>query len=623
MNIHMRVSRVFSWLRKGDFDWLKWISNCVVFLSIVTFFGVLGFIIYRSIPVFEHVGLDFVVSDRWVPKENHFGIWSFIVSTFWAILLTIVLVVFLNLFVSITISKFLPSKVKNFVLFFVQFFSGVPSIVFGVFGAFVFTNFLQKLGVIQPQGMLMAVLILVIMILPTTVALTVNILDNVPRQYELSAYALGIDKVTVTFTIIKRICTKAILVVLFFAFCKAVGEVTAISLIAGNGPNKPPLDQGFAAFFFASITTLSSLIGLEIAENFSNLHESALFAVSAFLLFVVLIANLLLTFYFHLRFSSTFFKGKKFSLYRVLPDRFITSQFFAKFSFYWTKFVYWMRVFFMVCLPLLVGIIFFWILVDISWNGIIAFNLSYLIETTGDTGLLSVLLVTIILVVASLLFAVPLGFLIAVFLVYYGQGSWFLVKLNKFLTFFIYQFSSTPTIIFGMFGLAVFVSFFNLGFSILSTALTMVLIVLPVIVQTFRQNFESFSPFQYKSALALGLKKHKIILNLIMPATLSGLWIALILTVNRIIAESAPVLVTMGATVVFPHRGIFSGGRTLSSHIYLVGMEGTSVYSQGIVYQTAFLVLMLLFLLNLCVYFFQKQQKKFFRSQGYKYEQKK
>lgn len=80
-----------------------------------------------------------------------------------------------------------------------------------------------------------------------------------------------------------------------------------------------------------------------------------------------------------------------------------------------------------------------------------------------------------------------------------------------------------PTIIFGMFGLAVFVSFFNLGFSILSASLTMFLIVLPVMVQAIKQNFQSFPSLQYYSALALGVKKYKIILKMIVPATLMGL----------------------------------------------------------------------------------------------------
>lgn len=589
-------------------DWLKLISNSAIALLIVGLFAVLGFIIYRSVPIFESNGLDFLFSKDWDPKNNHFGIWNFIVSTFWTVLMTMILVVIINLFASVCISKFLGRSLKKVVLFFVQFFAGVPTILFGIFGAFVFVSLFRDLGVAQPQSMLTAILILTIMILPTTIALTVNLLDNVPKEYEMSAYALGISRVTVAFTIVRKICSKAILIVLFFGFCKAIGEVTAISLIAGNGLDQPIFGSSFADFFFTSITTLPSLIGLEIAENFNDLHESSLFAISGLLLFIVLIANLLLTFYINLRSPQWLQRGWKSFGLRLHLNTVVNSNWFNKLERCYLTFLYWLRIALMVIAFLFLVGVLGWILVDVIWNGIAHFQFAYLKDTTSDTGLFSVLLATLLLVVAATLFSLPIAFLVAIFLVYYSQQSWLLRRINRFLTFFIYQFSSAPTIIFGMFGLAVFVSFFNLGFSILSTALTMILIILPIMVQAIRQNFESFSALQYYSALALGLKKHKIILKLIVPATVVGLWVALILAINRIIAESAPIIVTMGTSVLLPEQAVFSGGRTLSSHMYLVAMESVKVDAQGIVYQTAFLTLCLIFVLNIAFYFFQQRQ---------------
>lgn len=120
------------------------------------------------------------------------------------------LVIILNLFTSVLISKFLPIRIKKVVLFFVQFFAGIPTILFGVFGAFVFANLFADLGVAQSKNMLMAILILTIMILPTTIALTVNLLENVPKEYELSAYALGVNRVTVAFNVAYKICANAV-----------------------------------------------------------------------------------------------------------------------------------------------------------------------------------------------------------------------------------------------------------------------------------------------------------------------------------------------------------------------------------------------------------------------------
>lgn len=144
--------------------------------------------------------------------------------------------------------------------------------------------------------MMVVILVLTLMVLPTTVVLTVNVLDSVSQVHEFSAYALGVDKVTTAFQVVRKFFNRKILLVLLYGFCRSIGEVTAISLIAGNGPLAPPLDQGFEGFFFHSITTISSLIGLESAETINDLHSSALYTVGLLLLLLVFLANLVLFF---------------------------------------------------------------------------------------------------------------------------------------------------------------------------------------------------------------------------------------------------------------------------------------------------------------------------------------
>lgn len=183
-------------------------------------------------------------------------------------------------------------------------------------------------------------------------------------------------------------------------------------------------------------------------------------------------------------------------------------------------------------------------------------------------------------------------------------------KITDFLNFFIYQFSSAPTIIFGIFGLALFVSMFNFGFSILSAALTMILIVLPIMIQTIKQNLEAFPQTQYHSAIALGLSRRSVILRLILPTTLFSIIIAIIFGINKTISESSPILITMGSTVMFPKRAIFSGGRTLSTHMYLLQADTLTSNVEGLAYQTALITLILLFILNFLIRLFSLRQKK-------------
>lgn len=179
-------------------------------------------------------------------------------------------------------------------MFFFQVLSGVPSVLFGMFGTFVLVKAFQKIGIDHAKSMMTVIIVLTIMVLPTTIVLTINVLDSVSHKYEYASYALGVDKVTTIFQIVRKFFNRKILLVLLYGFCRSIGEVTAISLIAGNGPTAPPLNQGFEGFFFHSITTLSSLIGLETAESLNDLHESALFSVGLLLLLIVFITNLLL-----------------------------------------------------------------------------------------------------------------------------------------------------------------------------------------------------------------------------------------------------------------------------------------------------------------------------------------
>lgn len=209
-----------------------------------------------------------------------------------------------------------------------------------------------------------------------------------------------------------------------------------------------------------------------------------------------------------------------------------------------------------------------------------------------------------------IIFAFPFAFFVAIFISEYGRSNYWLHKFSKGLYFFIRQLTSSPTIIFGMFGLSVFVVAFNLGFSIFAASLTMILIILPIMIQTLVQNLNSVPDYYRYSAEALALPRHVIILRLIIPYILRGIIISIILSINKIISESAPLVLTMGTNPIFPRRGIFSSGRSLSTHIYLLQNENLSQNTEAITYQTAFLTLLFIFGLNAIIYLFTHNFQK-------------
>ena len=596
------------------FDWLKLLCGVFVILTICLSAVILIFLILFSLPFLQDEAFASFFGTIWDPKNALFGIRNFLISTFWTLFFTIILVVIFTIFMAVFICKFLPRQLKAAVLFMLQVLSGLPSVVFGMFGAFVFVKTFQSLGIEHAKSMMVVILVLTLMVLPTTVVLTVNILDSVSQEHEFSAYALGVDKVTTAFQVVSKFCKRKILLVLLYGFCRSIGEVTAISLIAGNGPSAPPLDQGFEAFFFHSITTISSLIGLESAETVSNLHASALYTVGLVLLLFVFLANLVLFFILDFRFRR--------------PRRFTRSKQpkspFPGFGFSFSPTPLWwqaMRRYYARCRTLFQLFMmyftftfatgaFLWIFGDIIFNGFRVFRFDWLVATTGEAALLSVLITTLILVISCIIFAFPFAFFVALFISEYGRDNYWLHKLAQCLYFFIRQLTSSPTIIFGMFGLSVFVVSFNLGFSIFAAALTMILIILPIMIQTLVQNLNSVPNYYRYSAAALALPRHVIILRLIIPYILRGIAISVILSINKIIAESAPLVLTMGTNPIFPRRGIFSSGRSLSTHIYLLQNENLSANMEAISYQTAFLTLLFIFALNTIVYLFTHNLRK-------------
>ncbi len=595
------------WLR---YDWLHWISVLFVSLTLILIAVIVIFLIIFSIPFFKDESFASFFGTTWDPKNNVFGIGNFILSTFWTIFLTVVLVVIFTIFSAVFISKFIPNKLKEGIMFFFQVLSGVPSVLFGMFGTYVLVTTFEKLGIDHAKSMITVIIVLTIMVLPTTIILTINILDSVSQKYEFASYALGVDKVTTIFQIVRKFFNRKILLVLLYGFCRSIGEVTAISLIAGNGPTAPPLDQGFEGFFFHSITTLSSLIGLEMAESLSDLHESALFSVGLLLLLIVFIANLLLFLMLKIKLGKirNFAMKKCGFKHKILFQQ--TPRWQQNLLFYYSRVRIWFQKFMMWFSFIFIMAFFVWIFGDIVFNGIKHFRFDWLIAVDGEAALLAVIVSTIILIISSVIIAFPFAFFVAIFISEYGNQYKWLRKFSKALYFFVRQLSSSPTIIFGMFGLNAFVIGFGLGFSILTAALTMILIILPIMIQVLIQNLQSIPNYYRFSAEALAIPKRIIILNLIIPYIFHGIIISIILSINKVISESAPLVLTMGTSVAFPNRGIFSAGRSLSTHIYLLQNENLSSNTEAITYQTAFLTLSFIFILNAFIHLFTRNMSK-------------
>lgn len=189
----------------------------------------------------------------------------------------------------------------------------------------------------------------------------------------------------------------------------------------------------------------------------------------------------------------------------------------------------------------------------------------------GQEGILPMVISTLYLIVVSLLIAMPLGILAAVYLAEYAQEG-LLLGLIRFAT---ESLAGIPSIIYGLFGWAFFVTALRLRLSILAGALTLVLMVMPIIVRTTEEALRAV-PISYREgSLALGASKLATIRRVILPAAWGGILTSVILSIGRIVGETAAVVYTMGSAVAVP-KGLLSSGRSLSVHLYFLAKEGTS-----------------------------------------------
>lgn len=223
-------------------------------------------------------------------------------------------------------------------------------------------------------------------------------------------------------------------------------------------------------------------------------------------------------------------------------------------------------------------------------------------------GILPAILGTFYLSLGAVLFALPLGVLAAIYLNEYAGES----LLLRIIKMGINNLAGVPSIVFGLFGLAIFVKFFGFGVSILSGALTLAIMILPVIISTTVEALRAIPESFREAGYGVGASKWQIIRGIVLPAALPGILTGTILGIGRAAGETAPILFT--AATFFSRRlpsSILSEVQALPYHIYALMTEGTHPDAQvPIAYGTAFVLLILVLGLDLIAIIIRTRARK-------------
>lgn len=216
------------------------------------------------------------------------------------------------------------------------------------------------------------------------------------------------------------------------------------------------------------------------------------------------------------------------------------------------------------------------------------FSLEY---TSENVSLLPSIINTVLIIVLTLIIATPIGVFTSFYLVEYGNRRSKLVSLIRITT---QTLAAIPSIVYGLFGMLFFVIDLGFKYSLLAGTLTLSIMILPIIINTTEEALLSVSNNLREASFALGAGKVRTIFKVIFPICINSILAGVILSIGRIVGETAALIFTLG-TVPKIVTGLFSSGRTLALHMYLLSTEAIHVEQS---YATGVVLLIVIFMIN-------------------------
>lgn len=227
----------------------------------------------------DTLGLGFIINTEWAPNLEQFGAFPAIYGTLTSTTIAMLLATPVALGIAIFLSEIVRGRIKTIIGTMIELLAAIPSIVYGMWGLFFFVPIIQKLTHSSGIGTLTASIILAIMIIPFTAAISRDAMDTTPDILKESAYALGATKWDVIKDVIMPFAKVGILGSIILSLGRALGETMAVTFVMGNSTNMPKsiLDPA---------TSIPVILANEFSEADGDLYYSSLFYL-ALILFVV------------------------------------------------------------------------------------------------------------------------------------------------------------------------------------------------------------------------------------------------------------------------------------------------------------------------------------------------
>ena len=620
----------------------KTVFTIAAMICVIAVIAIFGFMLVKSLPAFRKIGFfNFVFGDNWSPDRldkyddaslsGTYGVFKMIIGTLAATVGALVIGGTLGYFTAVFIAFYCPERLKKIFSSTVNLLAGIPSVVYGFFGITFLLPLLANFAPNNGSGLLATSLILGIMIMPTVVSLSKTSLEAVPRSYYEGALALGSTHSQAVFGTVTKAAKSGVTASLVLGIGRALGETMAVVMVAGNSVAYPDS-------LFNSFRVLTANIVMEMGYA-GEVQQGALVATGVILLVFVLIVNLIFgaiskktiksavnkTGLFSRIFKKDDEKGGvKNSVASGVASK-ITSGvatdekggekndakngvtkrniFFEKIGDFFSSLKYKIKtasvgagvsvgagIFAGITLLLIIGFVLVKGAPTLFANPNLLFG-KYEFNSEKITILPSIV-TTLMTVALSLLVAVPIGICTAIFLNEYAKKNNVFIKIIRGA---IDLLNGVPSIVYGLFGMITFVALIKGRSTIMAGSLTVGIMLLPTIVRSTEESLKSVQDSLREGSFALGAGKMRTIFKIVLPSALPGILSAIILSMGRVISESAPFIYTMGSVISAMPGGYFDSNATLAVALYRLSGEGWYVNEA---YATAVVLIVLVLALN-------------------------
>ncbi|MGL5357483.1 MAG: phosphate ABC transporter permease PstA [Metamycoplasmataceae bacterium] len=615
--------------KKRNNSVFKTISIIASLFMGVVFFGLIITILLQSIKGFQEFGFkNILFTTNFNSTEKSF--WIPFTVTILSSAIALLIAVPLGIRIAIFAKYRLNKKWSNRVILFFQTLSGIPSVIFGLFAVNSLGFMLNLMFGISKNSIFNSAIMLAFMVLPSIISLTTESLNSIDKNIYNNALALGSSQTISIYKICKKAARQGIIVAVIISLSRAIGESMAVSMILQSQPSSELFNNDFFSILNSSGQSLGAYISTAMfADSDPEKIRPLLYAFGFIMLIISMLLNLIVTTLIYRRksgekiqritvkviyficfvpyllrerieyaaFNSEYKLDKDelsntFSYIKDRKQNYKMRDFYSWYKKFWEYFAIVMGLLFLT-----------WITFDIIINGFLAINSSPDTFTNfGKNSIAQSLLNTFLIIVVTLIIGFPISLLIAIYLNEYAKNK----KLKITITFFLDSLGSTPSILFGIFGLLFFIQTLGwtytgrTGNSLIAGALTLIIVVVPSFTRLLERNLKSIPDEVRINAYALGSSKFETIRKLILPPAINSMSASIVSTIGRILSETAPLYLTAGLSSSV-QTSLLTPGTTLTTNIYSQ-IFSTNPNATNVQFQAALVTLVFVFFLIIIAY---------------------